>query len=162
MDLISLIVGIIGTIVTIGSAIFAYLQARNARKSANKAKEMKQTIEREYTKIELGKLLNSTKSTIELTRNLTTPANPAKKVRGLNYDDIISVLRKYIDNLKENCHYLPDDKEQVTITEYKKIESLILEIVSENDQQRKYEIGNEIHNCVGEILRIVKPETDIK
>ena len=162
MDLISLIVGIIGTIVTIGSAIFAYLQARNARKSANKAKEMKQTIEREYTKIELGKLLNSTKSTIELTRNLTTPANPAKKVRGLNYDDIISVLRKYIDNLKENCHYLPDDKEQVAITEYKKIESLILEIVSENDQQRKYEIGNEIHNCVGEILRIVKPETDIK
>ena len=162
MDLISLLVGVIGTIVTIGSAIFAYLQARNARKSANNAKEMKQTIEREYTKIELGKLLNSTKSTIELTRNLTTPANPAKKVRGLNYDDIISVLRKYIDNLKEHCHYLPDDKEQVAINEYKKIELLILEIVSEIDQQRKYEIGNKIHNCVGEILRIVKPETDIR
>lgn len=123
---------------------------------------MKLSIEREYKKIELGKLLNSTKSTIELTRNLTTPANPAKKVRGLNYEDIVSVLRKYIDNLKENCHYLPNDKESSTVTEYKKIETFISELVTENDQQKKYEIGNKIHNCVGEILRVVKPETDIK
>lgn len=100
MDLISLIISIIGTIVTIVSAIYAYRQAEKAKKSATEAEEMKLSIEREYKKIELGKLLNSTKSTIELTRNLTTPANPAKKVRGLNYEDIISVLRKYIDNLK--------------------------------------------------------------
>lgn len=162
MDLISLIISILGTIVTIVSAIYAYRQAEKAKKSATEAENMKQSIEREYRKIELGKLLNSTKSTIELTRNLTTPANPAKKVRGLNYEDIISVLRKYIDNLKENCHYLPNDKETSTITEYKKIETFISELVAENDQQRKYEIGDKIHNCVGEILRIVKPETDIK
>jgi len=162
MDLTSLIVSIIGTIVTISSAFYAFSQAKNAKRSANEAEAMKQSIEREYTKIELGKLLSSTKSTIELTRNLTTPANPAKKVRGLNYEDIISVLRKYIDNLKENCHYLPDEKEQFAITVYKEIESFILEMATENDQQRKYEIGNKIHNCVGEILRIVKPETDIK
>lgn len=162
MDLISLIIGIIGTIVTIVSAIYAYRQAEKAKKSATEAEEMKLSIEREYKKIELGKLLNSTKSTIELTRNLTTPANPAKKVRGLNYEDIVSVLRKYIDNLKENCHYLPNDKESSTVTEYKKIETFISELVTENDQQKKYEIGNKIHNCVGEILRVVKPETDIK
>ncbi len=162
MDLISLIISIIGTIVTIVSAIYAYRQAEKAKKSATEAEEMKLSIEREYKKIELGKLLNSTKSTIELTRNLTTPANPAKKVRGLNYEDIISVLRKYIDNLKENCHYLPNDKETSTIAEYKKIETFISELVTENDQQKKYEIGDKIHNCVGEILRVVKPETDIK
>ena len=162
MDLISLIISILGTIVTIVSAIYAYRQAEKAKKSATETEKMKQSIEREYRKIELGKLLNSTKSTIELTRNLTTPANPAKKVRGLNYEDIISVLRKYIDNLKENCHYLPNDKETYTITEYKKIETFISELVAENDQQKKYEIGDKIHNCVGEILRIVKPETDIK
>src|SRR5690606_29330866 len=98
MDLISLVVGLVGTIVTIVSAIYAYRQAAKAKKSASEAESMKQSIEREYKKIELGKLLSSTKSTIELTRNLTTPANPAKKVRGLNYEDIISVLRKYIDN----------------------------------------------------------------
>lgn len=162
MDLISLIVGIVGTIVTIFSAIYAYRQAEKAKKAASEAEIMKQSIEREYKKIELGKLLSSTKSTIELTRNLTTPANPAKKVRGLNYEDIISVLRKYIDNLKENCHYLPKDKETSTITEYKKIENFISELVNEQDQQKKYEIGNKIHNCVGEILRTIKPETDIK
>ncbi|WP_010522693.1 hypothetical protein [Aquimarina agarivorans] len=162
MDLISLIVSVLGTFVTIGSAIYAYRQAEKAKNSASEAETMKKSIEREYKKIELGKLLNSTKSTIELTRNLTTPANPAKKVRGLNYENIISVLRKYIDNLKENCHYLPDDKESSTISEYSNIESLITELVVENDQQSKYEIGNKIHNCVGEILRIVKPETDIK
>lgn len=162
MDLISLIIGIVGTIVTIISAIYAYRQAEKAKKSASEAEVMKQSIEREYKKIELGKLLSSTKSTIELTRNLTTPANPVKKVRGLNYEDIISVLRKYIDNLKENCHYLPKDKEATTITEYKKIESLIAELIAEQDQQKKYEIGDKIHNCVGEILRLVKPETDIK
>lgn len=162
MDIVSLIVGIIGTIVTIGSAIYAFRQAKKAEKSASEAEAMKDSIEREYKKIELGKLLNSTKSTIELSRNLTTPANPAKKVRGLNYDDIISVLRKYIDNLKENCHYLPGEKEATTVIEYKKIEFLIIELVAENDQQKKYEIGNKIHNCVGEILRIVKPETDIQ
>ncbi|WP_334125411.1 hypothetical protein [Empedobacter brevis] len=162
MDLISLIISVLGTIVTIVSAIYAYSQAKKAKKLATEAEEMKQSIEREYKKIELGKLLSSTKSTIELTRNLTTPANPAKKVRGLNYEDIISVLRKYIDNLKENCHYLPDDKETSSITEYKKIETLISELVAESDQQKKYEIGDKIHNCVGEILRIVNPETDIK
>lgn len=162
MDLISLIVGVVGTIVTIVSAIYAYRQAEKAKKSASEAEMMKQSIEREYKKIELGKLLSSTKSTIELTRNLTTPANPAKKIRGLNYEDIISVLRKYIDNLKENCHYLPKDKESSTIAEYKQIEEFISELVNEQDQQKKYDVGNKIHNCVGEILRIVKPETDIK
>lgn len=162
MDLISLIIGVIGTIVTISSAIYAYRQAEKAKKSATEAEAMKQSIEREYRKIELGKLLNSTKSTIELTRILTTPANPVKKVRGLNYEDIISVLRKYIDNLKENCHYLPNEKTQTTIDEYKKIEKFISELVTEQVQQKKYEIGNKIHDCVGEILRIVKPETDIK
>ncbi|MFN3588212.1 MAG: hypothetical protein ACK4UP_02450 [Spirosomataceae bacterium] len=162
MDLIGLVISIIGTVVTIVSAIYAYLQAVKAGKSATEAEQMKISIEREYKKIELGKLLNSTKSTIELTRNLTTPANPAKKVRGLNYVDIISVLRKYIDNLKENCHYLPNDKEESIIAEYKKIETFISELVTENDQLKKYEIGDKIHNCVGEILRVVKPETDIK
>lgn len=161
MDLISLIISILGTIVTVVSAIYAYRQAEKAKKSATEAEKMKLSIEREYNKIELGKLLNSTKSTIELTRNLTTPANPAKKVRGLNYEDIISVLRKYIDNLKENCHYLPNDKETSTIAEYKKIEAFISELVTEPDQQKKYVIGDKIHNCVGEILRAVKPETDI-
>lgn len=162
MDLISLIISVIGTIVTIGSAIYAYRQAEKAKNSASEAETMKQSIERQYKKIELGKLLNSTKSTMELTRNLTIPANPERKVRGLNYENIISVLRKYIDNLKENCHYLPNNKESSTIAEYKKIESLITNLVGENDQQKKYEVGNKIHNCVGEILRIVKPETDIK
>jgi len=79
MDLISLIISVIGTIITIFSAIYAYRQAEKAKKSASEAEIMKLSIEREYKKIELGKLLNSTKSTIELTRNLTTPANPAKK-----------------------------------------------------------------------------------
>lgn len=162
MVLISFIVGVVGTIVTIISAIYAYIQAEKARKSASEAEIMKQSIEREYRKIELGKLLSSTKSTLESTRPLTTPANPEKKVRGLNYDDIISVLRKYIDNLKENCHYLPNEKETNTIIEYKKIEFYISELAVEQGQQKKYEIGDKIHNCIGDILRIVKPETDIK
>lgn len=162
MELISLIIGILSIIITIGSAIYAFKQAGNAKNSASEAEEMKQSIEREYRKIELGKLLNSTKSTIEQTINLTTPANPIKKVRGLNYENIISVLRRYIDNLKENCHYLPNDKEALTVNEYKKIESFISELVVEQDQQKKYAIGDKIHNSVGEVLRVVKPETDIK
>lgn len=162
MDMISLVISVIGTIVTISSAIFAFSQAKKAKSSLTAVDLMKKSIEREYVKIELGKLLSSTKSTIEQTRNLTTPANPTKKVRGLNYEEIIYVLRKYVDNLKENCHYLPKGKETSTIEEYQKIESLISELVSTQDQHYKYEIGNKIHNCVGEILRIIKPETDIK
>lgn len=162
MDLINLFISLIGTLATVGSAFYAYRQAVKAKKSATDAEVMKLSIEREYKKIEIGKLLSLTKSTIERTRSLTTPANPIKKVRGLNYEDIISVLRKYIDNLKENCHYLPIEKEQNTIVEYKKMESFISELVIIQDQQKKYEIGDKIHNCVGEILRIVKPETDIK
>lgn len=161
MELVSLIVGIIGTLITLFSAIYAYQQAKKAKISANQAEIMKNSIEREYKKIELGKLLNTIKATIEQTVLLTTPANPEKKVRGLNYDNIISLLRKFIDNLKENCHYLPQEKENLTVLEYKKIESFISELATEESQQNKYIIGNKIHNCVGEILRIVKPETDI-
>jgi hypothetical protein len=133
MDLVCLIIGIIGAIVTVISAIYAYLQAEKARKSATEAKLMKNTIEREYKKNELGKLLNSTKATIEQTIHLTTTANPSKKVRGLNYENVISVLRRFIDNLKENCHYLPDKKETLTVAEYKKVESHISELVIESD-----------------------------
>lgn len=164
MDVISLVVSIIGTIVTIASAIYAYKQAEKAEKSANEAELVRQSIEREQIKIELGKLLNSTKSIIEQTILLTTPANPVKKVRGLNYDSTISSLRRYIDTLKENCHYLPKEKENKIIIEYKKVESFISELVNENNQQNKYKVkvGDKIHICIGELLRIIKPETDIK
>jgi len=162
INIISLIVGIIGAGVTIFAARFARKQAGEARESATTAEKMKQSIEREYRKIELGKLLNSTKNTMEQTINLMTPANPEKKVNGLNYDNIISVLRRFIDNLKENSHYLPGVKGVSIGFEYKNIESLISELAAERDQQKKYKIGDKIHKCVGEILRIIKPETDIK
>lgn len=161
MGLISLIIGIIGTIITILSAIYSYNQAEKAAKSALDAENMKKSIEREYRKIELGKLLNSIKTIIDQTIILTTPANPEKKIRGLNYDHIVSLLRTFINNLKENCHYLPNDKEELTIIQYKQLENYILELVREKEQEKKYEIGDKLHNCIGEILRIVKPETDI-
>jgi hypothetical protein len=51
MDLVSLIIGIIGTIVTVISAIYAYRQSGKALKSATEAELMKNTIEREYKKL---------------------------------------------------------------------------------------------------------------
>lgn len=161
MDVISLIVSIIGTLITIGSTIYAYILAQKAKKSASEAESLKKSIEREYKKIELGKLLNAITTEIKNTRLLTSPANPDKKVRGVNYDTNISSLRVFVDYLKENCHYLPDEKEKQCIIEYKKVEDYISEFVNERDQIKRFEIGDKIHKCVGELLRIVKPETDI-
>lgn len=161
MDLIGLIVSIVGTIVSLIGIGITIFQAHKAKKSAGEVKLMKESIEREYKRIELGKLLNETKTVIDQTRALTTPANPNKKIRGLDYDKIIQQLRKYIDCMKENSHYLPNDKEKLIVLEYTEIENLIPQLANEKDQQKKYKIGEYIHKSMGKILKNIKPETDI-
>lgn len=162
MEVISLVIGIIGAIASGYGAYLAITEARKAKDSANKAEEMKNAIATEQNKISLGRLFNETKNCMKITIKMATSATPDKKIRGLDYQESIGKVREYIDILKENCHYLPEAKIKLVVKEYKGIETEIINLAKETDQSKKYEIGDKIHNSMGEITRHIKPELDVK
>lgn len=162
MDLASIIVGIIGALLSGYGAYIAIKEARKAKESATKAEKMKEAITIEQNKISLGRLFNETKNIMRISIKLATSATPDKKLRGLNYQESIDKIRQYIDILKEHYHYLPEEKVPVCEEEYRKVESLIIDLARESDQSEKYQIGDKIHNCMGEILKLIKPELDVK
>lgn len=161
MDLLSLVVGLIGTGVSIYAACFAVKEAKKAKESANKAELMKKAIEREQNKISISKIFTETKSSMLVSIKLATSATPDKKIRGLDYQKSIDTIRQYVDTLKENYHYLPEEKVTLVENEYKKIELELVALAKESDQTIKYEIGDRIHSTMGEIMKIIKPELDI-
>lgn len=142
-------------------AIIAYREAIKAKNSAETAVAMKNSISTEQRKISLSRLLTETKKIMSVSIKLTTPANPSVKVRGLDYQSSIQHIREYIDNLKENLHYIKKENQNSVEINYKFMESQLVKLATENDQQKKYEIGNEIHKLMGEIIRVVKPELDV-
>ena len=162
MEVVSLIVGIVGAIASGYGAYLAISEAKKAKVSANKAEQMKNAIATEQNKISLSRLFNETKNCMRVTIKMATSATPDKKIRGLDYQESIGKVREYIDTLKENCHYLPEPKIKLVEKEYKTIETELIKLAKETDQSRKYEIGDGIHNSMGEIIKHIKPELDVK
>ena len=149
----------------IASAYGAYLaikEAKKAKSSAEKAESMKNAVATEQKKIYLSKVFNETVTIMKVSIKLATSATPAKKLRGLNYQISIDAIRRYIDILKENYHYLPESKIKMVESEYKNIESELVNLAKEDNQIKKYEIGDLIHSSMGEILKQIKPELDVK
>ena len=160
--MISLIVGIIGALASAYGAYLAINEAKKAKKSADKAEVMKNAIVTEQNKINLSRLFSETQSTMQTSIQLATSATPNKKIRGLDYQKSIEIIRKYIDTIKENCHYLPNDKIGKAENEYENIEQQLVLLAQENEQEQKYLIGDNIHKSMGELLKLIKPELDVK
>ncbi|MBE7661231.1 hypothetical protein [Tenacibaculum finnmarkense] len=162
MEIVSIIIGVLGALASGYGAYLAIREAKKAKSSAEKAEEMKKAIATEQNKISLGRLYNETKNCMRVSIKMATSATPDKKLRGLDYQQSIGKIREYIDILKESCHYLPEPKVKLVEKEYKSIESQIVLLAKENDQSKKYEIGDGIHKSMGEIMKHIKPELDVK
>ncbi len=162
MDVMGILVTIIGTIASLFGAYIAFNEAKKAKSSAEKAEEMRNAIATEQRKISLSELLTETKKIMTVTIKMATSANPEKKLSGLNYQKSIDQVRKYIDVLKENSHYISYEKRKEVEQEYTTIETKLVELAKETNQIKKYEIGDDIHKSMGELVKIIKPELDIK
>lgn len=154
-------INIVGSIASIAGAILAIGAALKAKSSMDQAQAIRDSISNDQKKIFISKLLTETKKAMAVSIKMTTPASPTMKLRGLDYQSSIEQLREYIDTLKENAHYLKTENKREVERAYKFIESRLSVLANETDQQRKYEIGDKIHNSMGEILKGIKPELDI-
>lgn len=152
---------IIGSIASIAGAVFAFREALKAKSAAQQAKEIRNNIANEQKKIFISKILTETKKVMGVSIKMTTSATPTKKIRGLNYQSSIEQLREYIDILKENSHYFKPENKKNLEQHYKSIEEQFPKLAIETVQQKKYEIGDKIHNSMGEILKVIRPELDI-
>lgn len=157
MDLLN----IVGSVASIGAAIFAFFEASKAKSFAKKAQEIKDTISTEQRKIFLSRILTETKKIMGVSIKMTTPATPTKKLRGLDYQSSIEQLREFIDSLKENGHYLSAESHIIVETNYLLIEEKLKEVAMEENQQQKYELGDEIHKAMGEMIKVIKPQLDV-
>jgi|GEM_PF-3135813 len=161
MDLIGIVITVLGTIGSLVGAYIALKEAKKAKSSAEKAEEIRNTIATEQRKISLSELLTETKKIMTITIKMATSASPDKKLSGLNYQKSIEQIRKFIDVLKEYCHYISIEKINEVEQVYKAIEDKLVKLATEPDQKTKYGIGDDIHKSMGEIVKIIKPELDI-
>ena len=150
-----------GSIASIVGALYTLNEAVKAKSSAQQAKEIRNNIANEQKKIFISKLLTETNKAMSISIKMTTSATPNKKIRGLNYQSSIEQLRLYVDILKENSHYLKNENKKKLEEYYQSIERQFPKLANEMDQQKKYEIGDKIHNLMGEILKVIKPELDV-
>jgi len=160
MDL-SLWVGIIGAVISVVGTFITIIEARKAKASANKAQILLKTIQREQGQIALSKLYADARNIMISTIKLTTPSNSSKKLSGVNSSIIVTSVRTFIDNLKENCHHLPTDKIELVEATYKEITQNINNFLAEDNQSVKNQFGDQIHEAIGDILKIIKRQIEI-
>lgn len=151
------IIFIIGAFASILGAILAMSASRRARFSKQKSEEILLGIKRENRLIKLNHIVTETKRMLSLTKELTTPYNIGNEEKQIKTKIVFDSLLDYIDGLKGTLHYI-DLNNRSDVSKYLRlIESLIPRFATELDLQKKYSIGNTIHEHLGSILKRINP-----
>lgn len=154
-------ISVISGFASIGSAIWAYIEAKNAAKSASKAAEVKAEIIERREIIELSVIHSETSRILKLVSKIG-PSCTESKIRGVNCSEIASEVQSYcstINEQKSHFSYLFNNEAEKL---YESLKTDIEALSEAKDFTSRKQHGKNIYYKINDFLPIVKTLSQTK
>lgn len=153
------LLSIVGSIASIGAAIWAYYQAISAKKSASDAKRYRDELIKKRKIVEVSALQTETMRILKVVSKVG-PSCTEKNIRGIKSSDIAKEVEEFsrmLNTNKEHFTELFDNKAQVVC---KKLEPLIESLSEATNFSSIKSTGKEIYYTINDFAPEVKELVD--
>ena len=152
-------ISIIGSIASIGGAIWAWFQAVEASNSANKAEKVKDEIINRREVIEISQVHKETTRILQIVSKVGPSCN-SSTIRGINCSNIAADVSEYSRFLNEYSSYFTDRFENKAKTLCVSLKKNIEELAEAKTFDDKKKAGKSIYYKIDEFVPIVKSISD--
>ena len=161
LNAIETIISLIGAFASIGAAIWAYVEASNAKKSASKAENLRNEIIQKREVVEVSQVYTETQRILGIVSKIGPSANP-KLLLGLDCNSIAANLEEYLRFINEHSSHFTElfENKAKNLCEalYPCIEALS-EAASPDDKKNA---GRDIYRSISAFMPEVKSLADFK
>ena len=154
-------ISIIGSIASIGGAIWAWYQAVEATKSASKAEKVKGEIIERRKIVEVSQVHKETTRILQIVSKVGPSCN-ASTIRGVNCSHITTEVSEYSRFLNEHSSYFTDFFENKAKDLCSSIKEDIEKLAEAKTFDDKKSVGKSIYYKIDEFVPIVKSLSDEK
>lgn len=152
---------ILGSIASIGGAIWSFCEARKSAKSASEAKRIRDELIDKRKLVEISKLHGDTSRILQRVSKFGPSCN-ASTIRGVNSADIAKEVEEYCRNINEySIHFQSESGNSATQLCQDLLED-IAKLSEAKTFDMKKEAGSRMYNKISAFLPVVKELTDTK
>jgi hypothetical protein len=149
-------ISIIGSVASIGSAIWAFIEAKKAKNAASEIKKYRSEIETRIESSSLQRIYEEIKRILYKVSSFG-PSSNATSVRGKNAQDVAKEVEEFARILLESSVHFRDfySKEAIRIS-CKSLPNLIKGLAEADSFNDKKKHGSEIYQIIESLLPIIK------
>lgn len=151
------IVGVVGTVASVGGAVVAWWQAAKATTAAQAAKDAKAALLQRSAELSLSALHNEGCQARETTRALISGS---RALRGFNTKELLARVHQYSDHIDECVHHAPPQEKAVLEKASLRIRSLLQELKSGQGTDRSEPPEAELHRVVASSVATIRRTID--
>lgn len=155
------LVSIAGSVASIGGAIWAFVEARNAASSANKAELVRDELIDRRKLVEVSKIFAQTDRILSVVSKIGPSCNP-KTLKGVDCTNIAKEIEEYSRSLNsQSAHFseLFGNKARALCNDLK---DDIEDLSEVSTSEEKKEVGKKIYYKINEFMPFVKDLADEK
>lgn len=154
-------ISVIGSVASIGAAIWAYVEAKDAKESATKAEKIKLEI------IQRRKLIEASRVHTETTKALTTiskvgPSCTQSLLRGINCASLAKEIEEYTRFINEQSSHFSDFFGNSAKALCTSLHPLIEQLSEAKTFEQKKATGKSIYYLINDFLPLAKSLSDEK
>ncbi len=154
-------ISIIGSLASIGGAVWAWFQAVQASKSATKAEKVKSEIIERRKLIEVSQVYTETNRILNVVSKVGPSCNPST-LRGVNCSHIAADVAKYSRFLNEHSSYFTEFFDNKAKDLCSSIKADIEKLAEAKSFDDKKNAGKSIYYKIDDFMPIVKSLSDDK
>lgn len=155
------IVSVVGSIASIGGAIWAFVEADKAAKSVTKAESVRDEIINRRELIEVSKVHSETTRILKVASRVG-PSSDLRRLTGFNAPEIASEIEEYVRFLSEHSSHFSELFENTARDLCDSLRDDISVLADARDPQSIKDIGKVIYNKIHGFLPTVKMISDLK
>ncbi|MFQ2271203.1 hypothetical protein [Aeromonas enteropelogenes] len=155
------IVSVVGSIASIGGAIWAFVEADKAAKSVTKAESVRDEIVNRRELIEVSKVHSETTRILKVASRVG-PSSDLRRLTGFNAPEIASEIEEYVRFLSEHSSHFSELFENTARDLCDSLKDDISVLADARDPQSIKDIGKIIYNKIHGFLPTAKMISDLK
>lgn len=155
------IVSVVGSIASIGGAIWAFIEAGKAAKSVTKAESVRDEIVNRRELIEVSKVHSETTRILKVASRVG-PSSDLRRLTGFNAPEVASEIEEYVRFLSEHSSHFSDLFENTARDICDSLRDDISILADARDPQSIKDIGKVIYKKIHDFLPTAKMISDLK
>lgn len=155
------IISVIGSLASIGGAIWAFVEADKAAKSVTKAESVRDELINRRELIEISKVHSETTRILKVASRVG-PSSDLRRLTGFNAPEVASEIEEYVRFLSEHSSYFSELFENTARDLCDSLKDDIAVLADARDPKSIKDIGKVIYNKIHGFLATAKMISDLK